>query len=726
MEYDARGRVVRQINAEGGVTSFTYTDAGQLKTLTDPVGNTTSYEYDDQNRPVKETNELGKSRLFEYLAGKMMAKKTDRNGRVIMFEHDDFSRVVAEKWFEADKVVKTLAFEYNALGHLTKVDDGTAVFDYARDEEGRELAATMTLPGLENPIVQQTEYDVLGRRTQIATAFGGQVEFSNLYTYTKTGQVESILQDGKRVNYHYDAAGMRSVTQLFSQGNEVITTSQTYDDLGRLTQIKHGDMAQYDYAWDIANRITAMNDANYDYDNTSQLTSAEYDTLPKELYEYDANGNRKAYETGKNNQLLSDGVFEYKYDDEGNRVEKRSKDSLTRYEWDHHNRLVRVLDNGKSVEYDYDYQNRLVRRNDELFVHDGWQVACSLKNGRIAHCYLWGAVQDELLAMDDAWTLRDHLNTVRKVVDMNGKVVSHLEYNAFGKLVSATGGKPLFRYTGKMFDDATGLQWNINRWYDANVGRWISEDPIGFRGKDANLYSFLRNKAVFSVDPLGLVDDSGFLLQDAVISMGISGTRTKKVVLANQVFLLPKTYTVSGVGDGYDAPLGKTQPFIFEGYVLCKCGQNDNKWKPEFYINGGAVAIVAELSTCTYDFWNSALDTEKAQYGTDHPEIMTISTDQFVQYVINHENNHVFFHRLAHTIIRDNLALYETTPGSWYSTRGECEEAAKQQIANATRIYNVASAMSSLLDNLTVSKEDRYDSFIDVPFRDDITIWLEE
>jgi len=325
MEYDARGRVVRQINAEGGVTSFTYTEAGQLKTLTDPVGNTTSYEYDELARPIKETNELGKSRFFEYLAGHMMAKKTDRNGRVTMLDYDDFGRVTAEKWFEADKVVKTLAFEYNALGHLIKVDDGTAVFDYSRDVDGREVSATMTLPRLENPIVQTTDYDVLGRRTQIATAFGAETAFSNLYSYTKTGQVESIFQDGKWVNYHYDASGMRTATQLFSQGNEVITTSQTYDGLGRLTQIDHqssragsgaegvtsGSIAAYSFEWDAANRITAMNDAKYGYDATSQLTSAVYDKLPEEAYEYDANGNRKAYKIGKNNQLLSDGVFDY-------------------------------------------------------------------------------------------------------------------------------------------------------------------------------------------------------------------------------------------------------------------------------------------------------------------------------------------------------------------------------------------------------------------------------
>ena len=272
-----------------------------------------------------------------------------------------------------------------------------------------------------------------------------------------------------------------------------------------------------------------MNDAQYGYDATSQLSSAVYDKLPAEAYDYDANGNRKAYETGKNNQLTSDGVFRYIYDDEGNRIEKRSKDSSTRYEWDHRNRLVRVLDKAQSVEYNYDYQNRLVCRNDELFVHDGWQVACSLKNGRIAHRYLWGAVQDELLAMDDNWTLRDHLNTVRKVVDMKGKVVSHLDYNAFGKLVSSTGDKPLFRYTGKMFDDAIDLQWNINRWYDAEVGRWISEDPIGFEGKDANLCRYVSNRSVSTSDPYGLLGVVGATL----IAAGVVALTSLIVVYYN-------------------------------------------------------------------------------------------------------------------------------------------------------------------------------------------------
>ncbi|MGL4942792.1 MAG: hypothetical protein ACRC46_06340, partial [Thermoguttaceae bacterium] len=54
---------------------------------------------------------------------------------------------------------------------------------------------------------------------------------------------------------------------------------------------------------------------------------------------YDANGNRKNFETGAFNRLLSDAANEYKYDNEGNRIAK----DATRYSWDHRNRLVKVL-----------------------------------------------------------------------------------------------------------------------------------------------------------------------------------------------------------------------------------------------------------------------------------------------------------------------------------------------------------------------------------------------
>ncbi len=61
-----------------------------------------------------------------------------------------------------------------------------------------------------------------------------------------------------------------------------------------------------------------------------------------------------------------------------------------------------------------------------------------------------------------------------------------------------------FGFTGRMFDTATGLQNNLNRWYVPAVGRWISKDPIEFAAGDANLYRYVGNKVANATDPTGL------------------------------------------------------------------------------------------------------------------------------------------------------------------------------------------------------------------------------
>lgn len=52
--------------------------------------------------------------------------------------------------------------------------------------------------------------------------------------------------------------------------------------------------------------------------------------------------------------------------------------------------------------------------------------------------------------------------------------------------------------------ESTGLQNNLNRWYDASTGRWLSEDPIGFSAGDANLYRYVGNGPTNGTDPSGL------------------------------------------------------------------------------------------------------------------------------------------------------------------------------------------------------------------------------
>jgi RHS repeat-associated protein len=114
--------------------------------------------------------------------------------------------------------------------------------------------------------------------------------------------------------------------------------------------------------------------------------------------------------------------------------------------------------------------------------------------------------------------LTDHQGTVRDVVDSDGVLRKHVEYDAFGRITQeefyAENGLPisaghaeavdqLFYYTGQERDDATGLQLHGARWYDPATARWLSEDPIAFDGGDANLYRYVGNSAPNFTDATG-------------------------------------------------------------------------------------------------------------------------------------------------------------------------------------------------------------------------------
>ena len=227
---------------------------------------------------------------------------------------------------------------------------------------------------------------------------------------------------------------------------------------------------------------------------------------------------------------------EYKYDAEGNRIEKKSKNGeTTKYEWDHRNRLVKTVTPKETADYVYDFRNRLVKRGEEFFVHDGWQIAMVLdKSGAVTEKNLWGANQDELIATNDSFMLCDHLGTIRDIVDTEGNVCNHLEYNAFGKLLKYDGIAPRFRYTGKPFDDTTGLQWNINRWYDAETGRWISEDPIGFGGMDVNLFRYVLNSSIYYFDPIGFENNAIQLVSDTSLEEVLHYTHSFNGITTSQ------------------------------------------------------------------------------------------------------------------------------------------------------------------------------------------------
>ena len=87
----------------------------------------------------------------------------------------------------------------------------------------------------------------------------------------------------------------------------------------------------------------------------------------------------------------------------------------------------------------------------------------------------------------------------------DGTVVQEMLHDEFGRVVknTAPGFQP-FGFAGGLFDHNTNLVQFGARWYDPQVGRWMSKDPILFAGGSGNLYGYVSNDPVNFIDPTGL------------------------------------------------------------------------------------------------------------------------------------------------------------------------------------------------------------------------------
>jgi RHS repeat-associated protein len=104
------------------------------------------------------------------------------------------------------------------------------------------------------------------------------------------------------------------------------------------------------------------------------------------------------------------------------------------------------------------------------------------------------------------WYVTDHLGSVRAVTDVDGKKVWSADYLAFGTQYgkdSDTDFEELHSFTGKELDPDTGLYYYCARWYDSELGRFVSEDPAG-DPNNPNLYVYGANNPLRYSDPTGL------------------------------------------------------------------------------------------------------------------------------------------------------------------------------------------------------------------------------
>lgn len=321
-------------------------------------------------------------RAYGYDANGNLTNQKDRNGRLTEFAYDRLNRRTSEKWKSASgTVLRNLQFSYDAASNLLSADDpGKAKTSFAYDGLGQATTITEELANLAAVTLNQT-FDVAGERTKLETLIGTKKDLINDYTFDFLGRLTSVSQHEatgsssvknsvapKRVDLTYNALSQFSTIQRFQDlaGTQLVTTGTFgYDNDARLTSLVHtgassNTLASYGWTFDAANRLTGFTNgthtqesATYSYDNADQLTGADRSgTSQDESFAFDANGNRSggSYQTAAFNRTTNDGTFTYKYDNEGNRIERRrtSDNSVTQYTWDYRNRLSNVTEKNSS------------------------------------------------------------------------------------------------------------------------------------------------------------------------------------------------------------------------------------------------------------------------------------------------------------------------------------------------------------------------------------------
>ncbi len=219
-----------------------------------------------------------------------------------------------------------------------------------------------------------------------------------------------------------------------------------------------------------------------------------------EGYTYDENGNRISsslhgsnYVTGDGNRLLSDGVYNYEYDNEGN-LTKRIEVATGNYRemaYDFRNRLVMVTEKDATdtatmlTTYTYDCLDRRIAKQVDFnpgdsieasvqwFVYDGANVRLEFIDADgftgaslpvLTTRYFNGLGVDNVIAVENYagsalnagayWFGKDMLGSVRDVISATSGNVNHIQYDAYGNVQSQTNSAYGSRimYTGRELD----------------------------------------------------------------------------------------------------------------------------------------------------------------------------------------------------------------------------------------------------------------------------------
>jgi RHS repeat-associated protein len=625
-EYDPLGRLLLVRNPMGETVRYDYDVLGRMTTITDGNGNETGFAYnlrgemtakywaDYSSTDHHETYLYdANGNLIQHVINPDAVNPADEV--LSYFEYDEMNRVTREV-FGNDYDYR---YTYTDRGELDTVSefDGINVnllTTYSYDSLSRPTTITHGDPQV-NPADITYGYDAAGNRTSM------DIEGTDYtYQYDPLNRVisveEAIDPNGANIEqtttFNYDAVGRLHQIQ---RDNDVNTT-YTYDARNFLTNIEHENtltpaiLADYTYGYDLAGNRTSMTDVSggvttnitWDYDAANRLIEEHNDRNDigyTTEYQYDQNGNRTReirangdiirYSYNENDQLTSiqrpNYITEnYEYDARGNLISTEQQQGIGQpvqtasYTYDARNKLTEATVAGAgTVNFEYDYAGRRTQQSiyagdttnylwDEFsrfgdVVRETDELGAELMSYTLAG----GMVISQTQGSTTHYLLGDALNSTRALTDSSGTVQGTFAYNAFGEMIEQTGtANTSYLYTGQQFDDVTGLYSLRARYYDPNVGRFLSRDTWAYNYSnpiELNRYGYVANNPVNWIDPSGYMAEYtttnstsgtvGITLKELAIT-SFKGAVAAALGYASAVFLIALGITIYHLDDYRD------------------------------------------------------------------------------------------------------------------------------------------------------------------------------